>query len=419
LKLDAIKPYIKHNFTGSAQPAAIYKGGSTEVYLYDGHVMRDVFGGGRGYDNWNGDGYMTDEEKETMDLSSKGYVFGKTNVYIRGGEIGTNDGALYGYGNVFAGGNEGFVYSDTGVKTGKQSSDDDLENGKPKDGGGFYYIDGDKTKDLSLDCNVTIEPYCKVKDSFYRFKKDINKTIGEGVGETTITLKKDDYVSSVDGYGLTEDTDYEVVNSVTIGSTTYPRTATSEDAGQSPELLKYGKVEDLNKLRNKNSDSRWECLDVAGIIINNAVFAGGNITEGSDKLFANTTTVYGNVGASVRDVYNRDLISIGTDEIGGVYGDGNLTLVDGFREVHIDNYGTDYYSLDPNVVYEVYEKMSEREQAYYQLKYVANNTHDYHFWESKSLHNYNGNPYRKGQKITQTDYDAIAADTEYPEEKNN
>ena len=35
--------------------AAIYKGGETHVYLWDGHVMRDVFGGGRGYDNWNGE----------------------------------------------------------------------------------------------------------------------------------------------------------------------------------------------------------------------------------------------------------------------------------------------------------------------------------------------------------------------------
>jgi len=370
LKLDAIKPYIKHNHTGSEQPAAIYKGGSTEVYLYDGHVMRDVFGGGRGYDNWNGDGYMTDEEKETMDLSSKGYVFGNTNVYIRGGEIGTKEGALYGYGNVFAGGNEGFVYSSTGAKVGVQSTDEDIEYGKPKNGGGFYYIDGDKTKDLSLDCNVTIEPYCKVKEG----------------------------------------------HTVTIGSTTYPRTATSEDAGLSPELLKYVKVEDLNKLKNKNSDDRWADLDVAGIVINNAVFAGGNITEGSDKLFANTTTVYGNVGASVRDVYNRDLISIGTDEIGGIYGDGNLTLVDGFREVHIDNYGTDYYSLNPNVVYDVYKNMSEREQAYYQLKYVANNSHDYHFWESKSLHNVGSTPYRKGQKLP---YDSNVYSAFSEDEKKN
>ena len=344
LKLDAIKPYIKHNFSGSEQPAAIYKGGSTEVYLYNGHVMRDVFGGGRGYDNWNGDGYMTEKEQETMDLSSKGYVFGKTNVYIRGGEIGTKEGALYGYGNVFAAGNEGFVYSDTGVKKGVQSSDNDLVNGKPSDGGGFYYIDGNINNNLSLDCNVTVEPYCQVFGS-----------------------------------------------SVTIGDDTYP-------------VGSYVPIEALNKLKNKTADSEsWSHLykndNKDGIVIHNAIFAGGNITEGSDKLFANTTTVYGNVGASVRDVYNRDLISIGTDEIGGIYGDGNLTLVDGFREVHIDNYGTDYYSLDPSVDYDIYKNMSEREQAYYQLKYVANSSHEYHYWESKSLHNVGTTPYRKGQKL--------------------
>ena len=337
--------------------AKIYKGGQTNVYLYDGHVMRDVFGGGRGYDNWGGEGYMTDEEKETMDRSSKGYVFGQTNVYIRGGEIGTEQGALYGYGNVFGGGNEGFVYSDIGKKVGTQSSDDDIENGKPKDGGGFYYKNGVISNGLSSDCNVVVEPYCKVFGS-----------------------------------------------SVTIGSDTYP-------------VGSYVPIDALNKLKNKNADTdRWSHLyrndNKDGVIIHNAIFAGGNITEGSDKLFANTTTVYGNVAASLRDVYNRDLISIGTDELGGIYGDGNLTLVDGFRELHIDNYGTDYYSLNPNVVYSEYEQMSDREKAYYQLKYVANSTHTYTYWESKSLHTYNNVAYRKGQKLPENSsvYEAFSTE---------
>lgn len=344
--------------------AKIYKGGETNVYLYDGHVMRDVFGGGRGYDNWGGEGWMTDEEKETMDRSSKGYVFGSTNVLIRGGEIGTEQGALYGYGNVFGGGNEGFVYSATGKKVGTQASDNHLVNGKPADGGGFYYKGGVINNGLSLDCNVVVEPYCQVFGS-----------------------------------------------SVTIGSDTYP-------------VGSYVPVEAMNKLKNKTADSdRWSHLykddNKDGIVIHNAIFAGGNITEGSDKLFANTTTVYGNVAASLRDVFNRDLISIGTDELGGLYGDGNLTLVDGFREVHIDNYGTDYYSLDPNVEYATYNQMSDREKAYYQLKYVANRNHDYTYWESKSLHTYNNVAYRKGQKITQADYELIAADSEHPTEKDN
>ena len=344
--------------------AKIYKGGETNVYLYDGHVMRDVFGGGRGYDNWGGEGWMTDEEKKTMDRSSKGYVFGSTNVHILGGEIGTEQGALYGYGNVFGGGNEGFVYSATGKKVGTQASDDYLEYGKPADGGGFYYKGGVINNGLSLDCNVVVEPYCQVFGS-----------------------------------------------SVTIGSDTYP-------------VGSYVPVEAMNKLKNKTADSdRWSHLykddNKDGIVIHNAIFAGGNITEGSDKLFANTTTVYGNVAASLRDVFNRDLISIGTDELGGLYGDGNLTLVDGFREVHIDNYGTDYYSLDPNVNYATYNQMSDREKAYYQLKYVANRNHDYTYWESKSLHTYNNVAYRKGQKITQADYELIAADSEHPTEKDN
>ena len=339
--------------------AKIYKGGEANVYLYDGHVMRDVFGGGRGYDNWGGEGWMTDEEKETMDKSSKGYVFGSTNVRIRGGEVGTEQGAFHGYGNVFGGGNEGFVYSATGKKMGTPKRDDELVNGKPSDGGGFYYTGGVINNGLSLDSNVEVEPYCKVFGS-----------------------------------------------SVTIGSDTYP-------------VGSYVPVIALNKLKNKTADSdRWSHLykgdNKDGIVIHNAIFAGGNITEGSDKLFANTTTVYGNVAASLRDVFNRDLISIGTDELGGIYGDGNLTLVDGFRELHIDNYGTDYYSLDKNVDYSAYSQMSDREKAYYQLKYVAKDTHTYTYWESKSLHTYNTVAYRKGQKITEEQYAALD-----PNEKNN
>ena len=270
--------YKKHNYGfEGCQPAAIYKGGETHVYLWGGHVMRDVFGGGRGYDNWNGEGFFKDEdEKNNMDRSSKGYVFGSTDVHIRGGEIGTKEGMLKGYGNVFGGGNEGFVYSGTGEKKGTDRSDEHLTKGKPTDGGGFYYIDGNINKNLSLDCNITVEPYCKVKDG----------------------------------------------HSINIGSKTY-------SAGE------YVPVEDLNKLKNRNNDKdQWEHLNIDGVTIHNAIFAGGNITEGSDNLFANTTTVYGNAAASLRDVYNFDLISLGTDDMGGLYGDGNLTLVNGFRDMN-------------------------------------------------------------------------------------
>ena len=347
LRLAKVSEYIMHNHTGSAQPAAIYKGGSTEVNLYGGHIMRDVFGGGRGYDNWGGEGWMTEDEKLTMDRSSKGYVFGQTNVHIHGGEIGTTEGVLQGYGNVFGGGNEGFVYSDKGKKVGSDRNDEHLTYGVPTDGGGFYYKDGDEDLPLTRDCYVEVAPECKVKPGC----------------------------------------------SVVIGTTTY-------NAGD------YVPTSVMNQLGNWNLDkAKWENLDTRGVIIHNALFAGGNITEGSDKLFANTVTVYGNAGASLRDVFNIDLITLGTDDMGGLYGDGNLTLVDGFRELHIDNYGTDYYSLNETMKIEDYELLTERQQAYYQLKYVTATDHTYDYYECKTLHTTdNGVTYKKGQKVTAETY---------------
>ena len=378
LKLTKISPYIKHDYTfDGCQRAAIYKGGETHVYLWGGHVMRDVFGGGRGYDNWNGEGYFqSQEEKDHMDRSSKGYVFGTTDVHIRGGEIGTDAGVLLGYGNVFGGGNEGFVYSPDGVKTGEQESDDQLVNGVPKTGGGFYYknpvvaSNGNLTSSdgLSLDCNITIEPYCKV----------IAAGGISGFTANATTGVKDSYAKG-----------------------------------------EYVPVEALNQLQNRNKDDagpkKWAKLDTSGITIHNALFAGGNITEGSDNLYANTTTVYGNTAASLRDAYNYDLISLGTEEMGGLYGDGNLTLVDGFRELHIDNYGTDYYSLKDALELPEYNKLSKRQKAYYKLKYVTGEDHTFNYWECQELHTFKykigeeeiSETYKRGQKISEEDHDRL------------
>ena len=364
--------------TDNTPIAAIYKGGETYIDLYGGHVMRDVFGGGRGYDNWGGEGYYeSDEEKLAMDRSSKGFVFGKTQVHIHAGEIGTAEGALHGYGNVFGGGDEGFVVSATGRKVGQKESDHTLVEGKPSSGGGYYYDSYTKGSggkltslgNLTRDCIVDITPFCKVIDE----------------------------------------------NGITIGSTTFAE-------GE------YVEVDDLNKLRNRKHDKdKWAKLNTDGIIIHNAVFAGGNITEGSDIVSASTVTVYGNAGASLRDVYNLDLITLGSDEIGGLYGDGNLTLVDGFRELHIDNYGTDKYSLDDAMPLsveagsedETYYDLTERQRAYYKLKYVLKDktaAHTYRYYESLLLHTYeyttnddgvettHSATYRKGQKITFADY---------------
>ena len=269
--------------------AKIYKAGETHVTLYKGHVMRDVFGGGRGYDNWGGEGYMTETEKLTMDLSSKGYVFGSTDVHILGGEVGTTEGVAKGYGNVFGGGNVGYVYS---------------AKGKKDDSDGYYRANGELTED----CRVNIEA-CGIAK------------------EAVLGVEKGGIISNA------------TLNTLTNGS------------------------------------SEWSKIDQEGVTIHNAVFAGGNVSVGSNDVFAFSKTVFGNATASVIDVFCRDLISVGGDGIGGIYGDGNLTYVDGYRELNISNYGTDFYALpssmdltDPAVA-EEYNKLTDRQKAIYVVKY--------------------------------------------------
>ena len=148
----------------------------------------------------------------------------------------------------------------------------------------------------------------------------------------------------------------KALSAVTINGHSY-------DAGQ------YILIEDLNTLGNKNSDGTWNSIDPAGIIIHNAVFAGGNTSSGSSAVYANTTTVFGNATASINDVYHRDLITLGTGHTGGLYGDGNLTFVDGYRGLNITNYGTDYYSIAREITITQYEALPAREAAYYELRY--------------------------------------------------
>jgi hypothetical protein len=130
----------------------------------------------------------------------------------------------------------------------------------------------------------------------------------------------------------------------------------------------------LNTLGNKN-DTQWNDLeadnDDDGIIIHNAVFAGGNTSSGSSRAHANATSVFGNATASIHDVYHRDLITIGTGHTGGLYGDGNLTFVDGYRGLNITNYGTDYYTISSKseITIDEYHALPKREAAYYELRY--------------------------------------------------
>ena len=290
----------------------IYKAGKTKVSVYDGWVKRNVFAGGKGIDNLG----------RTGSLYTNGYVFGKTEANIFGGEIGTEEGVALGYGNVFGGGDIGYVYSafeypDGSLGIGKQAGaryDDNDEGHYFKSKNGVYTDDngtsvGSGEKYMTEDSKVLVEPHCKV---------------------------------------LTD---------VTINSKPYK-------AGD------YVPTSDLNTLKDKTTDAAtWGCLDVDGIIIHNAVFAGGNVSSGNDQVFANATTLFGNATASINDIYNRDLITIGTGHTGGLYGDGNLTFVDGYRELNITNYGTDYYHITDDITLAQYEALPARERAYYELKY--------------------------------------------------
>ena len=320
--------------TSSGKSVTLHRPGKTLLTMYGGHVYHNVFGGGRGYDNLNNHG----------SLNSDGYVFGQTEVRIHGGEIGNKAELSDSVGNVFGGGDIGFVYSayeyeetindkteikfGKGVKSGKRYNEGvsptDTENYNYQ---GYYYqhdwaddgdfvtemVNGNAERKFTEDCKVLIEPHAKV----------INE---EGVS------------FSEEGFGLGD----------------------------------YVPIEYLNLMGKKGADARWKSLDSLGIIIHNAVFAGGNTSPGSTSGGGvNTPSVFGNATASIHDVYHRDLITLGTRHTGGLYGDGNLTLVDGYRELNITNYGTDYYSIKKEIDNTTYHALPEREQAYYELRYTC------------------------------------------------
>lgn len=308
-----------------------FRAGATNVHMYGGHVHRNVFGGGRGYAI---DSYGNTETG--VKGYSDGYVFGTTSVYIHRGNIGTHATVLEGDGNVFGGGNIGYVYSGKGIKNGED---------------GYYY----NTDTLTEDCKVIISPKCLVTEAFHTYQ------VGDYVD--------DDFMNTL-----------------------------------------------------PNNSPIWGKMDDLGINIGNAVFAGGNVSSGSDKVYANTETVFGNATASVVDIFDKDFITIGEDGIGGLYGDGNLTFVDGYRELNITNYGTDYYSLDASLTFEQYQDLNKRERAYYELKYQSKSKHTYNFYESLLLHTYEYTidegegpvtvrvTYKRGQKITPADWSNLSAE---------
>ena len=344
------------------QNATIFRAGTTQVNMYSGHVLRNVFGGGRGKDSWGGDGTMYMDEGVVASLKAdglfcKGYIFGQTRVNIYGGEIGTEEGMAYGYGNVFGGCDEGTVYS-AYHEYYTQAEIDAAEEGDDAYGKTAGDIKGNQLyigKKAGVRYNKGLaanDPDMDYQGYYYKYNGSNFLTSG------TQRIFTEDCKVLVAPHA-------KALEAVTVNSHDYV-------AGQ------YIPIDDLNTLKSKydynketgTGDSlKWAKIDPFGVIIHNAVFAGGNIASGSNSVYANTTTVYGNATASIHDIYNRDLITIGTGHTGGLYGDGNLTFVDGYRELNITNYGTDYHHISKTLAYDAYKILPEREKAYYELKY--------------------------------------------------
>ena len=318
-----------------------YQDGKTHVTMYNGKVLRNIFGGGKGY---NVNGYGTGSNK----LYTDGYVFGQTEVNIFGGEIGSDEGIAEGYGNVFGGGDIGYVYSPYCFTEGTLAAEN---TGSPNH---IYYKKGDTESDLSEDCKVVISPMLQVKP-----------------GKTA----------------------------------SYDRTYGAYE---------YVPTDYLNTLPADKSDARWKALftgeklangdpdptdpEERGIHIHNAVFAGGNVTSNSES-FNNAITVFGNTTATLYDVYHHDFITVGTEHTGGLYGGGNLSLVGGYRELNITNYGTDYYGLDQQISLEEYQKLTNRERAYFKLEYQCQ--------QDVTI---NDVPYQKDQRISEEEYNALPSE---------
>ncbi len=343
--------------------------GRTHIYMYDGHVLNDVFGGGRGY-SYNTYGNMIVGER----LYTSGYVFGTTDVNIRGGEIGTITSVAEGHGNVFGGGNIGYCYTDAtkkGTKTGTTADDKKYQ--------GRYYTNEYECNKCHNLIYATVAPVtCEhCQKSIASHEPDPNY-------QTTFTRTKTEILSEDCRVIVSPYAKVLPGKKITLNGTEYT-------AGQ------FVPTDDLNYLADKNSaETEWANVSIAGVNIRNAVFAGGNVSAGSDQVYANATTVFGNATATLNDIFFRDLITIGTEHTGGLYGDGNLTFVDGYRELNISNYGTDYYGMSDNITLEDYNKLNDRERAYFELKYKCTTAYQ---GADKS--------HEVGESIPASDYDKL------------
>ncbi len=329
--------------------------GHATVELYRGKVKCDVFGGGCGFTLTDGDGSLSQER-----LYTDGYVFGSANVCIYGGEIGTLQNIENEHGNVFGGGNVGFFYSGNDKMT--AGVDQNLKNKDFLDKGKTYYVIPKAKKNYNQ-AALTSEEWAKCKDD--DFFADANDATSVREGELSIACE------------VLIEPWCRVKEAVTIHN--QPYVAGDYVKTEDLDFLTYKNKNEATEVIVKENVETWQKLETDGITIWNAVFAGGNVSTGDDKVYAETTTVYGNVAVTINDLYYRDLVSIGTEigskHVGGIYGDGNLTFADGYRELSLNCYGTDYYNLKSEVTQAEFDALNAREKDYYQMKYKCTETY--------------------------------------------
>lgn len=380
------------------QPGTILVPGRTHVYMYKGLVQGDVFGGGRGYSY-----DLTGNEVIGKIKFTDGYVFGTTDVEIRGGTIGTPATVADGHGNVFGGGNIGYCFTDA-QKHGKKGDND---------GEGRYYTNAWKCNECGyIDYMHDAPTVCgneRCKKSTTATDTEFQTTFTQVNADGTTTGVQNEKILSEDcrvvispWAQVIDEKGIEIVGNNALqpdGSRLVTKTFKKGE---------YVPTAYLNLLKDKNTDkSQWDKLSPAGVTVRNAVFAGGNVSAGSDKVYANAYTVFGNATASVNDVFFRDLITLGTDHTGGLYGDGNLTFVDGYRELNITNFGTDYYGQQDKITKDVYDAMNDRERAYFELEYQATEAHTYSYYVCNEDHTVGGTTYTRGQHITVGTYEGF------------
>ncbi|MDO5447055.1 MAG: hypothetical protein Q4F34_04660 [Prevotellaceae bacterium] len=374
--------------TNELELSSIEKAGSTFVEMYGGYVNADAFGGGRGY-SYDNNGKM---QYGTL-FNTDGFVFGKTDINIYRGTIGTSETIKESngsHGNVFGGGNVGYVYSGNGKKyeSSVEGDDEDGNYYKVEDVNAtppvFVVANGNKsltedtrvnvqvygqaTAPVQIDFSVDFHPGFTIPSILIdRFRTYFNES--HGSSKVHFFYINEDGTSQ--GDEITTLADADALLDADGRANTHFRYV--DEGGF--EIGDYIPNDALNVLTN--TDTRWEKINQDGITIRNAVFAGGNVSKGSDKVYAFANTVFGNSTAAIIDVYCRDLIDVGGDGIGGIYGDGNLTFVDGYRELNVTNYGTDYYALSGNIDFtktedvERYNQLTDRQKDFYTTEYTC------------------------------------------------